>query len=521
MRRTRSAFNPTRRRLVQSAAAWTLTALSGPQSTSAASRLRFPVDPFLLGVASGSATADSLVLWTRLITSPDAPLDARDQAIPVEWELAGDSGMRKVIRRGVEYAAADWAHSVHVDVSGLSAGRDYWYRFVAGGQRSPIGRTRTLPPPNARVERIRFAVACCQNYEHGYYTAYRYMLDDALDFVVHCGDYIYETAAGDSPVRSDGSGEAITLDQYRARYALYKSDPDLKAAHAAYPWFVTWDDHEVVNDYAGDSSYDQVGAAFLRRRAAAYRAYYEHMPLPRNARPHGPNMQLFGSRRFGTLLQLHMLDSRQYRSPLACLGPGDNEGAGADCPELFDTKRTKLGYRQEAWLKEQLAASDAHWNVMVQGTPMAHVDLDPGPGVAYRRDAWDGYPVARQRFIDTLVDTGANNPIVIDGDIHAFQIANLNARANDSTSPIVASELTTTSISSGGPAQADLDARRRANPNVLLSDSTKHGYLLVDVAQSQTQSDLVTVDSVRRRAAERGLLARYGIEAGKPGPIKL
>jgi alkaline phosphatase D len=348
------------------------------------------------------------------------------------------------------------------------------------------------------------------------------MLDDNLDLIVHVGDYIYEyaSAVGGNNIRGDGSGETLTLDQYRARHALVKSDPDLRSAHAHCPWLVTWDDHEVANDYGGDWSYDLAGEEFLLRRAAAYRAYYEHMPLPRSALPVGPNMLLYANHRFGNLVQIQMLDSRQHRSPAACLGDEDDGGPGARCASLFAAARTKLGKQQEEWLRKELAANHAHWNVIAQGTPMAHVDLDPGPGVAYRRDSWDGYPAARQRFLDMLAETKATNPVIIDGDIHAFQVANLNRQANDVATPIVASELTTTSITSSGISQRQLDLRRSFNPNVLLSDSSKHGYLLLDINRERIHTELVTVDTIKQPESARDLLASYVVENGNPGPVK-
>jgi alkaline phosphatase D len=475
----------------------------------AADALSLKADPFVLGVASGCPTNAGVVLWTRLIGE-----EIGNTAVPVSWEVASDERMRRIVRRGTEYASPEWAHSVHVEIEGLEAGREYWYRFATGGYRSRVGRMLTAPQTGARSNRLRVAVASCQKYETGYFTPYRHMLADELDLIVHTGDYIYEYASrGD--LRGDGSDGTLTLEDYRARHALYKTDPDLQAVHALCPWLFTWDDHEVANDYAGGESYEQSGEEFLARRAAAYRAYYEHMPLPRSARPVGPNMLLYQQATYGDLLQVHVLDSRQYRSPLACL---QQEG-GAKCVELFDAARTKLGRQQEDWLTKGLADGRARWNLIAQGTPIAHVDQDSSPGVAYRRDAWDGYPAARQRLLDALVGTRAGNPIVVDGDIHAFQVANVNAQPNDIGSPVVASEFTVTSITSQGIGQRGLDERRRINPNILLSDASRRGYLLMDFARERMQCDLVTVDTVREREATRGLLARYVVENGKPGPI--
>jgi len=278
--------DPARRQVIQSLSTLAFATVLPPRLLHAATALRFNTDPFLLGVASGYPSSNSVILWTRLITSLEEPhRDINESVIPVSWEIATDEKMRKVVRKGTEYATPEFAHSIHLELNGLKPEHDYWYRFTAGGKQSQIGRTRTAPAPQTKLRRLRVAVASCQKYENGYYVAYRHMLDDDLDLIVHVGDYMYEyaSAVGGNNVRGDGSGETLTLDQYRARHALVKSDPDLRAAHSLCPWLVTWDDHETANDYAGDWSYDLSGEEFLLRRAAAYRAYYEHMPLPRSA----------------------------------------------------------------------------------------------------------------------------------------------------------------------------------------------------------------------------------------------
>jgi alkaline phosphatase D len=509
-----------RRNFLQCSAAFIVTAST---SFARASDTTFHFDPFTLGVASGYPTADGMVLWTRLLNpSPDvhSPIEG---TIPVKWEIAADEKMRKIVRSGIDYATSEFAHSIHVEASGLKPDRLYWYRFTAGGMRSPIGRTRTAPRVNAKVKTLRVGVASCQKYENGYFVAYRHMVAEDLDLLVHTGDYIYEYAsiAGGNNMRGDGSPEIRTLDQYRARYALYKSDPDLRAAHAACPWLVTWDDHEVANDYFGAASYEQSGEEFLLRRAAAYRAYYEHMPLPRSALPVGPHMQLHARRQFGDLLNVVVMDSRQHRSPIACTGSEDDGGAGARCASLFNATRTKLGEQQERWLHEGLSRQTARWNIFAQGTPMAHVDLDSGSGVAYRRDSWDGYPAARQRFLDAIANAKTSNPIVVDGDIHAFQVANLNAKANDPTSPVIASEFTTDSITSFGISQTRLDQNRQMNPNLLFSDSRLRGYLRLDFAKESVRADLINVSSITKQDATRSVLTSFAVADGKPGPQKI
>jgi alkaline phosphatase D len=488
----------------------------------ASESVRFATNPFPLGVASGYPSANGVVLWTRLLAASEDSHHLTDAAIPVKVEIATDEKFRKVIRTETLYATPEWAHSIHAEIAGLKPSREYWFRFTAGGQQSAVGRTRTAPKLSANIKRLCVGVASCQKYENGYFVAYRHMLNDNLDLIVHTGDYIYEYAStpGGNNVRGDGSGETFTLEDYRARHALYKRDPDLQAMHAAHPWLVTWDDHEVTNDYAGENTYEASGKAVLLRRAAAYRAYYEHMPLPSSAKPVGPHMQLYAQCNYGRLLQINVLDSRQYRSPLGCRGPEDT-GGNASCASLFDATRTKLGELQEHWLGASLKESRARWNVLVQGTPMAHVDGDPGEGIAYRRDIWDGYPAARQRVLDALANTKTSNPIVIDGDIHAFQVAHINRIANDLSSPVIASEFTTDSITSGGISQARLDQNRSINPNLLYSYSQHRGYMTLEFERNQVRADLVTVESIREQNAGRNLLASFVVENGKPGPVKV
>ena len=483
---------------------------------------RFERDPFSLGVASGYPTPDGVVLWTRLAPDPLAPDGAMPPAaVPVTWEVSSDEQFRRIARHGVAYAEPEWAHSVHVEVSGLEPGREYWYRFSAGETRSRVGRTHTAPKQDAGLARVRIAVASCQQYEHGYYVAYRSIVADDPDLIVHVGDYIYELTWGKDLVRHHGTGECYTLTDYRARHALYRTDPDLAAAHAACPWLVTWDDHEVDNDYAADRSEEADDPElFHARRAAAYRAYYEHMPLPRRAAPAGAAMRLYSSSTYGDLLSLHLLDERQYRSPPACPKPGrggSNRVHSEECPALLDESRTMLGERQEAWLGAQLESSRARWNLLGQGVVMAYVTEEPRPSRRFWTDSWNGYHAARSRLLRQLHDTRAANPVVLSGDIHAFVAADLHLEPADPTTPCVASELVTTSITSQPPAEGLLRKYAEYNPNVLLATGASRGYLRLDVSPQALRADWVAMQTVRQRDSAARVLASFAIEAGRPG----
>jgi alkaline phosphatase D len=445
----------------------------------------------------------------------------QSSALPVAWELAADENMRKIVRKGSAQAMPEWAHSVHVEVEGLEAARDYWYRFTVGDARSPIGRTRTAPASGAPLAHLKIAVASCQQYEHGYFCAYRHMVADDCDLIVHTGDYIYELTWGTQHVRSHGAPECMTLDDYRVRYALYKSDPDLAAAHAACPWLVTWDDHEVENDYAGAVSEGlDDPRVFLARRRAAYRAYYEHMPLPKWAAPSGDGMRLYTQRAFGDLASFFMLDQRQYRSPEACPKPGrGGSNRVSDCAELTGPGRTMLGTQQESWLDSGLAASRARWNLLAQGTVMSYIDEDAGPSRTFWTDGWNGYPAARARLMKALVERRPENPVVLAGDVHAFIVSGLHREAGDLESPLVASELVTTSVSSNGTPQRTLDNWRAINPNLLLANGEHRGYLRLDLTRDRLQADLMALASEKDPKSEASVFRSFVIEAGRPGPI--
>ena len=476
--------------------------------------VRFAMDPFALGVASGYPTPEGMVLWTRLVG-----VDA--VAMPLRWEVAADDAMKSIIASGTVSAEPAWAHSAHVEVRGLAPDRWYWYRFIAGGARSAVGRTRTAPATTAAPGRLRFAFGSCQQYEQGYYGAYRHLVADAPDLVVFLGDYIYESSWGRDHVRSHGSLEPTTLEEYRARYALYRSDPDLQAAHAACPWIVTWDDHEVDNDYADDRPEDGMPReAFLERRAAAYRAYYEHMPLPSSMRPQGSAMRLHARLAWGGLAEFHVPDLRQYRSWQACRRANRTGGGNTldieYCDALADPRRSMLGLAQERWLEGGLAASRAAWNVLAQTTRMAQFDQKPGPGRRAWTDGWDGYPAARKRLLKVLEKT--RNPVVIGGDVHSFHVCELKEDFDNPASRSVAAEFVGTSITSQAWAQERVNRLLPDNPHILLAESRYRGYTRVDLGPKQMRVDLRGVDTVRTRESSCSTIASFVVEDGRPGP---
>ena len=506
-----------RRDFLRCTASLAATALSVPASWA---QPRFDADPFSLGVASGYPSPDGVVLWTRLAPEPGAGGGMPARTVGVGWEIARDEAFRQVVRTGREAAQPRWAHSVRAEVAGLEPARTYYYRFHAGGAVSPVGRTHTAPAAGAAVARLRFAIASCQQYEQGHYAAYRHMAAEDLDLVVHLGDYIYESSWGRNHVRKHDAGEPILLDEYGNRYALYKGDPDLQRAHAAFPWIVTWDDHEVRNDYANDLSQDREPPfLFLLRRAAAYQAYYEHLPLPARMAPRGPDMRLYARWDYGALARFHVLDDRQYRSHQVCPRPGrggSNVVSPASCAALRSPERTMLGAAQEQWLDEGLERSGARWNVIAQQTLMAQVDRTPGEGRSFWTDGWDGYPVARERLLGRVAGRRAANPVVIGGDLHTNIVADLKADFDDPASPVVATEFVGTSISSQGIPQKVIETWREDNPHVKFADSTRRGYTSVEVTPARWLARQRTVDEKRSDSPVR-TSATWVIEDGRPG----
>jgi alkaline phosphatase D len=485
--------------------------------------LAAPSPLFSLGVASGDPTSRSVVLWTRLAPDPLHGGGMGPNDVPVEWEVFQDAGLSRRVRRGRTRARARDGHTVHVTVQGLVPDRWYWYRFRAAGEESRVGRTRTMPAPGALAERLRFALCSCQDYQNGYWAAYRDIAAQELDLVVHVGDYIYEYAADPNAVRQHTGGETMTLGDYRNRYALYRLDPMLQEAHARFPFVVTWDDHEVENNYAGGQSENpQVGRdEFLARRAQAYQAYYEHLPLQRSTRPRRGAMTLYRRFDFGRLASFFVLDGRQFRTPQPC-------GAGLiepECPAVFDPEATFLGGRQERWLYRGLRRSRTRWNVLAQQVMMMRGDLGEALGSmapVYNPDAWDGYQAQRQRILDFLARERVANPIVLTGDIHSAWVADLKQDFLNPASPTVASEFVCTSISSDFPAafvslvEANLGPSSR-NPHIRFFEGRHRGYTLCEVTPERWRADFRIVETLSDPGSTVHTAAAWVVDAGTPG----
>jgi alkaline phosphatase D len=482
--------------------------------TSAAS---FASDPFQVGIASGDPTESGVLLWTRLATDPLSENGGMPrESFEARWEVADDDAMKRVVRRGVAVATPALGHSVHVEVDGLRPDRWYWYRFRAGGVESAIGRTRTLPSATTTPKRLRFAIASCQHFEHGLFTAYEHMASDENDFVLHLGDYIYEYGGEDGGVRKHVGGETSSLTDYRIRHGQYKTDPHLQAMHARCPWLVTWDDHETENNYANDicENNDVDPVEFLIRRANAYQAYYENMPLRAASIPCGPDLQLYRRVPFGRLADFMILDTRQYRSD-QCNQDGICDINNAAC----SADNGLLGTAQRDWLEAALVGSKANWNVLAQQVMMGMVDVEPGTDKRYYMDQWCGYLHERQRFMKLFVDRRVNNPIVLTGDYHANWVNNLRFDDRRTEQPIVATEFVGTSIASEGNGSRFPNHWQETlaeNPCVRFFNQER-GYVRCTVTPHEWQSEFRTVPFVTRPNAPVITRATYVVESGIPG----
>ncbi len=435
----------------------------------------------------------------------------------VHWEVADDEQFRAIRLRGDAVAEPAFAHSVHVDVRGLPPGRAFCYRFFVGDAVSPVGRTRTAPRLSDEPTLLRLALASCQHFEHGYYAAYRHMLRDDLDLIVFVGDYIYEGSFGPVRVRNHPGQNPITVDEYRLRYACYRADPLLQQAHARYPWVLVWDDHEVEDNYYGDRSVYYDDRAQLRaRRAAAYQAYYEHQPLPARMRPQTDGMRIFTHLAWGKLVQLMLLDTRQYRSTLPC--PPNLQRAKPGCRAWTDPHASMLGIAQEHWLTHRLRHSPARWNVLAQQQLVARWDQAPGPREQLENSGWDGYPAARSRLIASLRTIA--NPLVLSGDAHSFWVNHLQRDFLRPEEPPVATEIVTTSISSYGGDANSLDGVTAENPHIKAANARYRGYARLDIRPQHTACDLQAMTNVEEPDSSSFTLSSWLVEGGRRGVNK-
>lgn len=473
---------------------------------------------FTLGVASGDPLPDSVVLWTRLAPKPLEGGGMPSESVEVQWELATDDTFNTTLRSGKINAIPEMGHSVHVEVFDLEPSRHYYYRFKAENQTSPIGRTKTAPPYGQELDELNFAFASCQNYQSGFYTAYDHMVKEDLDVVFFLGDYIYEGGSNKRSRSHLPKKEIISLNDYRIRYGQYKSDPSLQAAHAAFPWIVTPDDHEVKNNWGGEGPPYKNNEDFLARRSAAFQAYYEHMPLRKSALPMNMHIQLFRRFNFGNLVEFSVLDTRQFRSNFAC-----QDGWKSDCNERWEPSRTMLGLNQENWLFENLSRSSSRWNILAQQVQIAEVGREIKSKVHHHMDKWSGYAATRQRLFDTIQSHNVSNFVVLTGDSHKNWVNHLLTDFNDPHSAILGTEIMGTSIASGGDgAEINDEGKKilRENPHVRFLNYQR-GYVRCTLTPDELRSEFKVLPYVSRPDAPIQNRATFVVKNGVPGALQV
>jgi alkaline phosphatase D len=484
----------------------------------------FATYPFALGVASGEPAPDGFVIWTKIAPKPlERGGGMPKRPVEVEWTVATDERMRQVARKGVAVAPPELGHSVHVEIEGLQPARDYFYQFMIGHERSHIGRARTLPLPGAAVAQLRFGVAGWQRYEDGFFTAFRRIAAERFDFVFHYGDYIYEYRVerpGEGPLRvvrvmPGDPDECYTLDDYRQRYSLYQLDSDLQAAHASAPFVLSYDDHEVDNDWAGDTTEENTPPElFLLRRAAAFQAWYEHLPLRRAQMPRGPDILAYRRFAIGDLLTVNVLDTRLFRSPQACAqGPR----VKANCPEAHDPNRTMLGNTQERWLYDGFRSAKSRWTLLAQQTPIVRIDYDPNPDVfSPDLDKWDGATAARDRLFAAVEGAKLGNLVVVTGDVHQNWAGELKKDFTDEKSATLGIEFVASSVSAasdGFDINNNFRTLLRQNGHLKFFNGQR-GYVRHIVTPDLWQADFQVLDKVSARNGRISTRKSFVVESG-------
>ncbi|MFF5209648.1 alkaline phosphatase D family protein [Streptosporangium sp. NPDC000396] len=520
-----------RRDFFKIAAAGTGVALAGIPGAAVAGS-----SPFQHGVASGDPLPDAVIIWTRVTPAPDAvPGSGTGPSSMVTWQVAEDPGFQRIAASGSLTTGPERDHTVKADVRGLTPDTAYHYRFLLGDQASPTGLTRTAPAGNADVAALRFGVVSCSNWEAGHFSPYRHLAArDDLFGVIHLGDYLYEYGSGEFGGRGEvvrphvPAHEILTLADYRARHGQYKTDPDLRALHAARPWMIVWDDHEVANDAWSDGAQNHDPATegpYAARLAASRQAYFEWMPVRT-----GPAGEIYRTLRFGTLADLTMLDLRSYRSQQA-------SGAAVD-----DPARTLTGDAQMAWLKNGLSSSDTRWRLVGNSVmiapltigslpahlfePLARLLGIPEGGITVNSDQWDGYTADRKELLGHLTSNGIRNTVFLTGDIHTSWANDVPLKAATyPLSPSAAVEFVVPSITSDNiddflrvaPRTLSLTAEgiiRAANRHVRGVELDSHGYGVLDVRPERVQMDWFTISDRTDPGARSSWLASFATTSG-------
>jgi alkaline phosphatase D len=498
----------TRRQFVTRAGSTAAVAVFAPLELAPAFAAKTPAlysgGRFRVGVASGDPSTNAITLWSAL-----DDVGGRGQ---VALEVARDRDFKKVVARKRITTSSDLDHTVKARVSGLKAHERYYYRFETKQAHSPVGRFQTALPADSD-EKVRFAFFSCQDYAHGHYNAHALMAKEDVDFVVDLGDYIYAEYyhPGATGVRKD-IGVAKTTAEYREKYRLYRSDENLRAVHAKFPMIAIWDDHEVEDNYVGADPTSEDWDP--KRKAAGYKAYFEHMPT--YAVPNGKGSRIYRNLKFGRNLELFMLDQRQYRDNQPC-----DDKVGPACAGVNDPALDFLGDKQMGWIKDKLSASKARWKVI--GNELMAMPAKVGPDTYYTFDMWHGYLAERRELLGHIRSKGIDDVVFITGDIHTFIAGDVRLEESDPNP--VALEFVGGSITSQSLGETDVDlgggqilkgndakpstppgiinALRGFNPWVDWADFDHHGYGLVEASSKELKATMRRVDTIKQPSRKR------------------
>ena len=500
---------------------------------------------FTHGVASGDPLADRVILWTRVLPGSGAA-----ERLDVAWEIATDEAFQQIISSGATTTDSNIDYTVKVDAAGLTPASQYFYRFSAQGVYSVTGRTRTLP--EAGVESLRLAVLSCSNYPQGYFNVYKEVANRPCDAVLHLGDYIYEYAQGGyaNPLMLElgrnvqPENEIVSIEDYRMRYGLYRTDEDLQAAHQNHPFICVWDDHEITNNtwQTGAENHNEGEGAFDARRRAAIQAYHEWLPI----RGQGTIEEgiIYRSFEFGDLATLIMLDTRLVGRDQQLSHEMNIDTLRS---RLADKQRSIMGATQEDWLASELqrsAQAGKPWQIVGQQLLMGKLfppqvsdeELDPlereailagrygmlrtrgRQGLPLNLDAWDGYPENRSRTLQAFREH-ANNVVVLAGDTHSSWAFDLHADDNQ----IVAVEFGTPSVTSPGfenflalPAGRLEEATLQASPELKYMKANGRGWVELDVQRDKVRATWQFVSTITDRSYELVAGATLETLAGSP-----
>ncbi len=464
---------------------------------------------FPFSISSGDPTHNSVIIWSKLGRDKSDFKNISKKFIPVEWFLYIDNG-ETVFKQGIHYSDPQLGHSIHVDVEDLESNKYYWYRFKVGNQLSPLGRTKTLPSNKMDIKNFKFNVVSCQHWENGYFNAYDGMVDEEISFILHLGDYIYENNR--NGVRTHGTNKKLkTLDDYRERHALYKTDKSLQKAHENFPFIMTLDNHDALY-------FNNPDPIELSIRKAAYQAWYEFQPA--RYAPKDSSMIIRRSIDIGSLAQINLLDTRQFKdSEEVCASESDSNFAFGVfqkyCPSVEEYNRYMIGLEQEYWLIDKMINSGRKWNIIASSIMMTQFKMEHNQELYQYLQSWSGYPAERERILNAIEINKISNPICLSGDIHSSLVSYVQKLDTDKT---IMPEFVGTSISSLWPEQLAIPMIESLDKNehVKYFEHMKRGYMHCNLSKDFFNVEMKYIDQIETYGGKVVEKVLFQVKDGSP-----